>query len=50
MPDVVPTLMGGAAVLMLVQVEAGVRYIPLAPLSTMAVSVMGRLISSVLGS
>ena len=46
-PDVLPMLIGGAAVLMLVQRAAEVRYIPLAPLSTMAVSVLGRLSSSV---
>ena len=44
MPDAVPTLMGGVAVLMSVQRAAGVRYIPLAPLYTMEVSVLGRLI------
>ena len=48
MPDAVPMLTGGSAVLMLVQGAAGVRYIPLAPMSTMAVSVLGRLSSSVL--
>ena len=48
MPDAVPTLTGGAVVLMSVQGAVGMRYIPLAPLSTMAVSVLGRLISSVL--
>ena len=49
-PAAVPTLMGGAAVLMSMQVAEGVRYIPLVLLSTMVVSVMGRLISPVLGS
>ena len=48
MPDAVPTLIGGVVVLMSVQGAAGVRYIPLAPLSTMKVSVLGRLSSSVL--
>ena len=48
MPDVVPTLMVGAAMLMSVQGVAGVRYIPLASLSTMTVSVLGRLILPVL--
>ena len=46
-PAVVPTLMGGATVLMSVQGEERVRYIRLAPLATMAVSAMGRLIVSV---
>ena len=50
MPDAVPTLMGGTNVLMSVQGAAGVRYILLAPLSTMAVSVLGRLIYPVLRS
>ena len=40
-PDKVPTLTGGSAVLMSVQGLVGVSYIPLAPLSTMAVSVLG---------
>ena len=48
MPDTVPTLIGGAAVLMSVQRAAGVSYIPLKPLSTMSVYVLGKLISSVL--
>ena len=48
MSDAVPTLTGGAAVLMSVQGAAGVRYIPLAPLSNMTVSVLGRLISPML--
>ena len=48
MPDAVPMLTGGSAVLMLVQGAARVRYIPLAPMYTMAVSVLGRLSSSVL--
>ena len=48
MPDAVPTLTGGAAVLMSVQRAAGVSYIPLKPLSTMSVYVLGKLISSVL--
>ena len=42
-PDAVPTLMGGAVVLMSVQGSTGVRYIPLVPLSTMEVYVLGRL-------
>ena len=46
MPDAVPTLMGGAVVLMSVQGAAGVGYIPLAPLSTIAVYVLGGLSSS----
>ena len=46
MPDAVPTMMGDAAVFMLVQGAAWVRFIPLLPLSTMAVSMLGRLISS----
>ena len=46
-PDVVPTLTGDATVLMSVQGAAGVRYIPMVPLSTMAVSMLGRLSSSV---
>ena len=48
MPEAVPTLMGGAAVLMSAQGAVGVRYIPLVTLSTMEVSVLGRLIYSVL--
>ena len=48
MPDAVPILTGGAAVLMSAQGAAGVRYIPLAPLSTMAVSMLGSLGSSML--
>ena len=47
MPDVLPTLMGGAAVLMSVQGAVWVRYIPLAPMSNMALYVLGRLISPV---
>ena len=47
-PSAVPTLMGGAAVLMSVQGAVGVRYIPLATLSTMEVSMFGRLTSPVL--
>ena len=43
-PDTVPQLMGGAAMLMSVQVAEGVRYIPLAPLFAMAVSMMGRIL------
>ena len=50
MPYVVPTLVVGASMLMSVQEAAGVSYIPLAPLSTMAVFVLGRLISPVLRS
>ena len=49
-PDEVPTLMGGTAALMSVQGAAGVRHISLAPLSNMAMSVLGRLISPVLRS
>ena len=41
MPAAVPELMGGANMLRSVQGVEGVRYIPLAPLSTMAVSVLG---------
>ena len=48
--DVVPTLMGGAAVLMSVQGAEGVRYIPLETLSTVAVFVLGGIISPVLKS
>ena len=47
MLDAVPTLMGDAAVLVSVQGAEGVRYIPLASLSTMTVSVMGRIVSLV---
>ena len=47
-PATVPMLMGGAAVLMPVQEEEGVRYIPLVPLYNMAVSILGRLILPVL--
>ena len=50
MTSTVPMLMGGAAVLMSVQGAEEVRYIPLSQLSNMAVSVLGRLISPVLGS
>ena len=50
MPDAVPTLMEGAAMLMSMQGAEGVRYILLAPLSTMSVSVLGSLISPVLRS
>ena len=50
MPAAVSTLMGGDVVLMSVQGAEGVRYIPLAPLSSMEVSVMGRIVSLVLGS
>ena len=49
MPAAVPKFMGGASVLMSMQGAEVVRKIPLAPLSTMAVSVMGRLIFLVLG-
>ena len=49
-PDAVTTLMGGAAMLMSVQGAEGVRYIPLATLSTVAVSLLGRLIFPVLRS
>ena len=49
MPDMVPTLMGGASVLMEVQGAEGVRYISLAPLYSMAVSVVGRILLLVLG-
>ena len=45
--SVLSTLIGVDAVLMSVQGAAGVRYIPLAPLSTMSVSVLGSLSSSV---
>ena len=48
MTDTVPTLTGGAVVLMSVQGALGVRYIPLVPLSTIAVSVLGSLSSLVL--
>ena len=48
MPAAVSTLMGVAAVLMSVQVSEGVRYIPLAPLSAIEFSVLGRLILPVL--
>ena len=47
MPDTVPTLMRGAAMLVSVQGAEGVMYIPLALLSTMKVSVMGRIVSLV---
>ena len=50
MPDMVPTLMGGAYVLMEVQGAEGVRYILMAPLYAMTVSVMGRIVLLVLGS
>ena len=50
MPAAVTMLMVISAVLMLVQGAEGVRHIPMAPLSTMAVSVLGRLISPVLRS
>ena len=43
-PDAVPTLMGGAAVFISVQEAEGVRYILLAPLYTMTVSVIGRIV------
>ena len=43
--EAVPTLTRGAVVLMSVQGAAGLRYIPLAPLSTMEVSVLGSLSS-----
>ena len=46
MPHELPTLTGGAAVLMSLQGESGVSYIPLAPMSTMTVSVLGSLSSS----
>ena len=46
MPNTVPTLMGVAAVMMAVQVAAGVRYIPLVPLSTMSLSMLDILSSS----
>ena len=49
-PAAVPTLMGVAAVLMSVQGAEGMKYIPLAPLSTMTVSVLGGLILPVLRS
>ena len=48
MSATVPTLMRGAAVLMSVKGAVGVRYIPLVPLSTIAVSVLGSLSSLVL--
>ena len=48
--DVVPTLMGGAAVLMSVQGAEGVRYIPLAQLSDMAMSLMVSTVSFVVVS
>ena len=48
MPNAVQKLTGGAAVFMSVQGSAGVRYIPLALLSNMEVSVLGRLSYSVL--
>ena len=40
MRDAVPTLMGGATVLMSVQGSEGMMYIPLAPLYDMEVSMM----------
>ena len=45
MPDAVPTLIGGATVLMSVQGAEGVMYITLVPLSDMEVSVMVRTVS-----
>ena len=50
MPYVVPTLMGCAAVLMSVQGAEGVRYIPLAQLSDMAMSLMVSTVSFVVVS
>ena len=44
--EAVPMLIGGDAALMSVQGATGVRYIPLAPMSTMAVSVLGGISSS----
>ena len=41
--------MGGTAVLMSVQGVEEVRYIPLAPLSAMAVSMMARTVSFLVG-
>ena len=49
MSATVPTLIRGAAVLISVQGAEGVRYIPLAPLSTMAVYVIRRIVLLVLG-
>ena len=44
MPAGVPMLMGGVTVLMSVHGAEGVRYIPLAQLSTMPLSVIGRIV------
>ena len=47
MPDALPTFMGGAAMFVSLQGAEGVRYILLAPLSTITVSVMGNIVSLV---
>ena len=49
MPAAVPKLMGDAAVLMSVQGSEGVGYILLVSLSTMEVSLVGRIVSHMLG-